>query len=147
MGQFPLQQADLAGRELGEVGGFGVEAADELVEVLDRAFLPAGVGVGVVDGAPKDGGDPLRIEEEDVVVQQKVVHGEPVVFEFLGDASEGGVEGVAGGPEKATDVGFVVVEGEDKREEAAFAALPGTDEVALANPSVLPVLTASERSA
>lgn len=69
VGELPLEEADLRFAELGKVGALGVEAADKLVEVLDSAFLPASVGVGVVDGATEDGGNLLLVDEEDVVVQ------------------------------------------------------------------------------
>ena len=46
-----LDKDDFRQGDLGEVGALGEPKADEAVGVLDGAFLPGGVGVGVVDGA------------------------------------------------------------------------------------------------
>ena len=42
-------------RALAEVGSLGVPPPDEAVAVLNGAFLPGGVGAGVVDVASDDG--------------------------------------------------------------------------------------------
>lgn len=131
VGELPLEEADLRFAELGEVGALGVEAADELVEVLDCAFLPTGVGVGVVDGATEDGADLLRVNEEDVVVQQQVIDFQPISFNLLGHATQGAQEGAAAGTEDTPDIGAMVVEGEDHREEHAVAVGTRADEIGL----------------
>ena len=69
MCELPLKEADLRFADLGEVGALGIESADKPVEVLDGAFLPAGVGSGVVDGAAENRRDPFLVNEEDVIVQ------------------------------------------------------------------------------
>ena len=51
-----LEAGEFGGGEAGEVGGaFGAPGADEAVGVFNGAFLPGGVGVGVVDGSVEDG--------------------------------------------------------------------------------------------
>ena len=44
-----LHFGDLPGGDVAGVGALGEDAADVTVGVLDGAFLPGGVGVGVVD--------------------------------------------------------------------------------------------------
>lgn len=45
-----LDKDDFRQGDLGEVGVLGEPKTEEAVGVLDGAFLPGGVGVGVVDG-------------------------------------------------------------------------------------------------
>ena len=61
-----------AASALAEVRALGIPPADEPVAVLDRPFLPGGVGPCVVDVAADDGLDLVRIEElASVVCYQK----------------------------------------------------------------------------
>ena len=64
-----LEAGEFRGGEAGEVGGaFGAPGADEAVGVFNGAFLPGGVGVGVVDGSVEDGIEFGLVEELATVV-------------------------------------------------------------------------------
>ena len=58
-----LDKDDFRQGDLGEVGALGEPKADEAVGVLDGAFLPGGIGVGVVDGGAEDTFEGGLVEE------------------------------------------------------------------------------------
>ena len=58
-----LGKDDFRQGDLGEVGALGKSEAEEAVGVLDGAFLPGGVGVGVVDGGAEDAFEGGLVEE------------------------------------------------------------------------------------
>ena len=67
-----FQLRDSESGDLGEVGAFGVPAANKAVGILDGAFFPGGVGMRVVDldgplGA-EEGFDGRMVEEFAAVV-------------------------------------------------------------------------------
>ena len=114
--------------DLGEVGALGEPKAEEAVGVLDGAFLPGGVGVGVVDGGAEDALEGGLVEELAPIVGG---HGAARTEGAFGDeAAEGAVDGLlADGAQGAQeDVAGAAFE---QDEESAAAATPGDDAVHL----------------
>ena len=70
----PLGVTLFAFAHLGEVSPLVVAAADDFVAVLNAAFLPPGIGVGVVDGSAGDGVKFRCVDEDDVVVGEDGLH-------------------------------------------------------------------------
>ena len=130
-GEFPLKRFDAPLGDFGKVGGAGIEKADDAVEVLDGAFLPSGVGVGIVDGGPENLADGFLVEELAAVVGQDVGDLDSEPSAFPRDAAECAVDDFLAQVPEFPDEGLVAVGGEDHGEESVFAAGPGVDRVHL----------------
>ena len=130
-----LDKDDFRQGDLGEVGALGEPKADEAVGVLDGAFLPGGVGVGVVDGSAEDAFEGGLVEELAAVIGG---HGADRAEGAFGDeAAEGAVDGLlADGAQRAQeDVAGAALE---QDEESAAAGAPGDDAVHLPIAKALP---------
>ena len=109
---------------LGEVGPLVVAAADDFIAVLNVAFLPPGIGIGVVDGGAGDGVKFRCVDEDDVVVGEDGLHLCAIGGGLLDDAANGPIDVLAGVTLDHSDVGAVIVDTIDHDDERpmAFAA-------------------------
>ena len=86
-----LGGGDGARSDFAEVGAFGEVVAEEAVGVLHGAFLPGGVGVGVVEGGVEDAFEGGLVEELASIIGGHGV--DCAQGAFGGEAAEGAVDG------------------------------------------------------
>ncbi len=115
-----LGEGDVAWWDVGEVGSFGEEAAEDGVGVFYAAFFPGGVDVGVVDVGSEEAFEFVVVKEFAAVVGDDGFDGfEPA---FTHEAAELTVDfGLGNSAEFADDV--VACFTFDQDEDSAFTAL------------------------
>ena len=124
---------------LGEVGPLVVAAADDLVAVLNAAFLPPGIGIGVVDGGAGDGVEFRCFNEDDVVVGEDGLHLYAVGGGLLDDTANGPIDVLAGVTLDHSDVGAVIVDAINHDNERPMAFATRDDGVELPVPGLKPL--------